>query len=180
MDDGMNFTELVQRKIEERREGRSASVQAAAEADGRFRTRVAPLRAALSDMIERLSDDPMFANAMGRPEVTVQRDDKNGREGALRFEGRVGMISFLIHADGKAWMRVYPNWAVMAALDCGITYQIEPVRGELSDIDDLIQRACDHLSDFFADIYLSPAAHLLEPERGAGPTHEKFGTLGLE
>ena len=67
----MNFTELVQRKVEERREGRSASVQAAAEADGRFRTRVASLCAAMSDMIERLSDDPMFANAMGRPEVTV-------------------------------------------------------------------------------------------------------------
>ena len=165
MDDGVNFTEIVQREIEERREGRSALLQASAEADGRFRTRTVPLFAATSEMIKQLSADPMFADAMGRPEVTVKRDDQDGREGALTFEGRLGMVSFLIHADGGVWMRIYPSWAIAAALDCGTAYQIEPVKGDLSDIDNFIHRACDHLSDFFADIYLSPAAHLLEPER---------------
>jgi hypothetical protein len=39
-------------------------------------------------------------------------------------------------------MRIYPSTAVMQALDCGLAYGIDPIRGELSSIDDLIVRAC--------------------------------------
>lgn len=161
----MNFTESVQRKIEERREGRSALVNTAAEADRRFRTRTVPLLEALSDMIKRLSEDPMFANAFGRPEVVAARSDQIGREGALRFEGRVGIVSFLIYKESEISLRIHPNWAITSALDCGMTYQVDSVKGDLSIIDDFIQQVCDRFSGFFADIYLSPAAHLLQPER---------------
>lgn len=65
----MNFTELVQRKIEERREGRSALVQIVAEADRSFRTRAGRLSETLSDMIKRLSTNPMFAKVFGRQDV---------------------------------------------------------------------------------------------------------------
>jgi hypothetical protein len=163
---GMDFTELVQRKIEERREGRSAVVQAAAKADERFRTRVAPLVAAVSGMIERLSSDPMFGYAIGRPEVTVKRDDKLGQEGSLSFGGRAGRVLFIVTANGSVLVRIQPDWAVATALDCDMSYEVDPIRGDLSGIDDLLLRVCDHLGDFLADIYLSPAVHLVQPEAG--------------
>ena len=43
----MNFTDQIKRKIEERREGRSAAVRTAMDADARFRKRTAPLAVAL-------------------------------------------------------------------------------------------------------------------------------------
>ena len=163
---GMDFTEVLQRKIEERREGRSAVVQATARADERFRTRVAPLAAAVSGMIERLSSDPMFAHAIGRPDVTVKRDDRLGQEGSLSFVGRVGRVSFIVTANDSVLVRIQPDWAVVTALDCALSYEVDPIKGDLSGIDDLLLRVCDHLGDFLADIYLSPAVHLVQPEAG--------------
>ena len=162
----MNFTELVRGKIEERRRGRSAAVQAAADADGRFRTRATLLLAAVSEMLGKLSDNPMFALAMGRSEVTVRRQDKEGQEGSLTFEGPVGSVSFSIDVDGSVSMRIYPSLPVASALDCGLAYGTDPVRGGPYDIDEFIPRVRDHLGDFLADIYLSPAAHLVQPEAG--------------
>ena len=66
----MSFTERLQRKIEERREGRSAFVDAAAEAQARVRTRAAPLVEAVTALVGRLAEDPMFANGVGRPQPT--------------------------------------------------------------------------------------------------------------
>lgn len=43
-------------------------------------------------MIEALAADPMFANAMGRPDVIVKRDDSDGLTGSLTLKGRAGDI----------------------------------------------------------------------------------------
>jgi hypothetical protein len=161
-----DFTELVKRKIAERREGRSAAVQAAAEADRRFNTRVASLLAAVTQMIESLSGDSLFANAMGRPEVSVRRDDKDGLEGRLEFKGRAGRVVFIVCDGDPVLVRIYPEQAISTALGCEIAYEAEPIKGDLSRIDDLMLRVWDHLGEFFADIYLSPAAHVLQPESG--------------
>jgi hypothetical protein len=58
---------------------------------------------------------------------------------------------------------------VAAALDCGGSYSADPVPGSLSGIDDLIGRARDHLSDFLADIYLSPAVHVVQSAPQSSP-----------
>jgi hypothetical protein len=160
----MDFTAVVSRKIEERREGRSAAAQAAAKADARFRARADPLLTAVSNMVAILSADPMFGNAIGRNEVTAKRDDKDGTIGVVQCSGRAGVLSFQIIEGGVVLMQILPDWVATSALDCSYTYTHEPIKGDLSAVDDLIGRACDHIADFIADLYLSPAAHMLEPE----------------
>jgi hypothetical protein len=162
----MDFTELVKRKIEERREGRSASIKAAAEANRRFDTRVAPLVSALEGAIERLSRDAMFANAMGRPEIAVRRSDQNGREGTVSFKGRAGQVSFVVCGSDAVLVPILPDWVVSNALDCEMAYGHEPIKGDLIRINDLILRVCDLLGEFFADICLSSASEFLQPEPG--------------
>jgi hypothetical protein len=161
----IDFTSLVQQKIEERREGRSATRQAAVEADARFHSRAAPLVAAASDMAEDLSKDPMFVNAMGKPHVIIKRTDNIGLCGSARFPGRAGAIVFQVHDRGTVSMRIEPEFRAAEALGCGLTYAPDSLQGDLSNIEDLIFRARDHIADFLADIYLSPVAHLLEPEK---------------
>jgi hypothetical protein len=159
-----NFTDLVRQKIEERRDGRSAAVRAAAEADDRFRALAAPVVAAVSALVKQLSGDAMFSNAMGKmPEMTVRRIDQEGRHGDIKFEGESGALLFDISGSDEIWMQIMPNFVVMTALDCGFCYAIEPIKGDLSHIEDFIDRVRDHIAEYLADIYLSPAAHLLEP-----------------
>ena len=62
-------------------------------------------------------------------------------------------------------VRINPNYVVASALDCTGSYTVEPINGELSDLDLLVSRVLDHLGDFLADIYWSPVGHLLQPER---------------
>jgi hypothetical protein len=159
-----NFTNLVRQKIEERRDGRSTAVRAATEADDRFRALAAPLVSAASELVKQLSGDAMFSNAMGRPEVTVRRRDKDGRRGEVKFEDEAGSLFFDISGSDEIWMRIMPNFVVTAALDCGLCYAFEPIKGDLSRIEDFIDRVRDHVAEYLADIYLSPAAHLLEPK----------------
>jgi hypothetical protein len=47
-----------------------------------------------------------------------------------------------------------------------MVYTVDPIEGDLFSIDDLILRVCDQLGEFFADIYLSPAVHFVQPESG--------------
>ena len=160
----MSFTDLLKRKIEERRDGRSPPVQTAMDADAQFRQRTAPLAAALTAMIETLAADPMFANAMGRPDIIVKRDDSDGLTGSLTFKGRAGDIAVRVDADGSSHMEIYPDFVVRQALKYGMTYGAKPISGNLSGTDEFIACIRDHIGDFLADIYFSPAAHLLQPE----------------
>jgi hypothetical protein len=89
-----NFTDLVRQKIEERRDGRSAAVRAAAEADDRFRALAAPLVTAASELVKQFAGDAMFSNAMGMVEVTVRRRDKGGRHGEVKFDGEAATLFF--------------------------------------------------------------------------------------
>ena len=157
-----SFTALVQQKIVERREGRSAAARAASEADARFRARAAPLVARALEMMKDLSSDPMFANAMGYPDVSIRREDADGRIGVVSFAGPAGVLSFQTFEHDRIGMQIYPKPIVMGALDCGLTYGIDPLKGELSRIDDLMARVRDHIAEFLADIHLSPAAHILQ------------------
>jgi hypothetical protein len=159
-----SFTDLVRQKIEERRDGRSAAMRAAAEADDRFRALAAPVVAAASELVKQLSGDAMFSNAMGRPEVTVRRDDKDGHRGSVKFEGETGALFFDISGGDEIRMQIMPDFVVRTALDCGVCYGLEPIKGDLSRIEDFIDRVRDHVAEYLADIYLSPAAHLLEPK----------------
>ena len=54
----MSFTELVHKKIDERRNTRFAAISAAAAEEAQVRASVAPLVVALTAMVERLSQDP--------------------------------------------------------------------------------------------------------------------------
>lgn len=157
----ISFTDLVQQKVVERREGRSAAVQAAMEADAAFRARAAPLLAEASELIEVLSSDPMFANAMGHPKVTIRREDTDGRQGTLGFAGPAGTLTFSIYNDKTVWVRINPALTVVAALDCGLSYGIDPLKGEMSHVDDLIVRVRDYIAEFVADVHLSSAANIL-------------------
>jgi hypothetical protein len=71
-------------------------------------------------MVKILSSDRMFAHAMGRPEVTIRREDTDGREGVVSFAGPAASISFQSFERSHVWMRIYPSTAVMQALDCGL------------------------------------------------------------
>lgn len=96
-----SFTDLVQQKIAERCEGRSAAAQAATEADARFRARSAPLVARAMEMMKDLSSAPMFASAIGYPEVSIRREDADGRIGVVSFSGPAGLRRRHGHAPGR-------------------------------------------------------------------------------
>ena len=160
----MSFTDLLKRKIEERREGCSDFVQTAMDADARFRQRTAPLAAALTAIVEALAADPMFANAMRRPDIIVKRDDSDGLTRSLTFKGCAADIGVRVDADRSSHMRIYLNFDARQALQSGMTYEAKPISGDPSGIDEFIACIRDHLGDLLADISFSPAAHLLQPE----------------
>lgn len=164
----IDFTKLVDQKIAERRDGRSTAVEAAAQADERFRVRAAPVAAAVSEMVKGLSKNPMFAHAMGWPEVTWKREDTSGRVGVVSIDGCAGTVSFLIFEHDVIWMRIYPSMIVAQALDSSLVYTIDPIKGDLARIEDMIICAIDHIADFFADIYWSPATHILRSASQGG------------
>jgi hypothetical protein len=161
----MKFCELVGQKIEERREGRSAAVKAAEAADARFAATAAPLVAAVAKLLEELASDRMFHNAMGRPDIAINRLDASGGEGAVKFQGRVGVVSIVLISEGRMLMRITPNYSVAAALDQGgYTYTEDCVQGEMDKLDEFVDAVRDRLADYLADIYLSAVAHyVLEP-----------------
>jgi len=106
--------------------GRSATAQAATEADAAFRICAALLLAQASEMIQALSSDPMFANAMGHSKATIRREDKDGRDCTVSFAGPAALLTFYMSNEEKVSMRVHPAMTVITALDCGLTYGIDP------------------------------------------------------
>lgn len=155
------FTELVRRKIEERREGRSETVNAAAAAEARLRERAAPLMDALVAMVARLSRDPMFANAVGRPEVTFECVD----EGAARltFDGPTSTFAFRLEKDDDVCFHITLSARLDHALgrDFGGANGPKPLYGTLDRLDEFVVHAEDRIAELLADLYLSPAAHLV-------------------
>ena len=117
----MSFTQRLQRKIEERREGRSASVDAAAEAEARVRTRVAPLVEAVAALVGRLAEDPMFANGVCRPQPTFSMPELPGAGVGIpvRFYGRVGSFCFRLREGDELAFEILPGLELNRALACG-------------------------------------------------------------
>lgn len=159
-----SFTALVRRKIEERREGRSEALNALAAAEARLRKRAAPLTDALAAMVARLSQDPMFANAVGRPEVVFKCDNALAGEGYATFDGPAATFEFALDRDGSIRLRTYPTGIAMHALErnyaSGYTGS-KPLSGTLDGLDEFLARVEDHIAELLADLYLSPAAHLV-------------------
>jgi hypothetical protein len=156
------FTKLVKQKIEERLEVSVGTPQASAEADARFQARAAPVVTAASDMIDALCDDEIFISALGvwdhkissnmvtSLDVKARRGDRDGREGEVTIRGLTGMISFYILKNDDVWMRIEPVRQVMSALN--MTFGLIPIRGDLSNVCQLIVRGCDQLADLLADV----------------------------
>ena len=161
----MSFTDRLQRKSEERREGRSAFVDAAAEAEARVRTRVAPLVEAVAALVRRLAADPMFANGVGRPQLTTGMPDTPGGSISVRFSGRVGSFCFWLREGDELAFEILPGLELNRALACGRgSYTgAKPLSGHIEHLDAFLEQVEDHIAEFIADVHGSPAAHLLEP-----------------
>jgi hypothetical protein len=101
-------------------------VRAAAEADARFRSHVAPLVVSASNMVKTLSADDMFANAMGIPEASVRLYKRDGRTGVVEFCYHKATTSFLILESGNIQMSIQPDYVAASARDCDQVYG-EPI-----------------------------------------------------
>jgi hypothetical protein len=167
----MSFTDIVQHKIEARRAGPSPQAAAAAEREARLRTRAAPLITAIEAMRDTLFEDPMFANAIGRPDLVLEPDDDPSTiDGRFRLVGRAAELMFVLRGEDKVGLSIYPDCPVHTALKCHeMRYpQAIPVKGDMAHLDAFMALALDHIADFIADVALSRAAHVLQPAKPAG------------
>ena len=159
------FGDLVRSKITERRQGRSEAMRAAMERQRRAHERAAPLLEALRGLLDRLGRDPMFSRAFpGRPEPTIA--DQHPDSLMVTVEGVVGIIAVGLDEDDSLRSSIHPHFQVKAALDCGHRYGPEPLRGSMDDLATFLTTIEDHLAEFLADIYLSPAASMIMPAEG--------------
>jgi hypothetical protein len=159
----MSFTDIVQRKIEARRTGPSPKALAEAARDKRFRLLATELITALEAMRDRLSEDPLFADVIGRPEMGVAPWNQDGEDSAtLSLTGR--LATFSIVADIKRdrfSFRIYPDMPGTEALGCSLAAGYSPdggIRGRSTDLTAFIARIEDHIGDFLADLVTTPAA----------------------
>jgi hypothetical protein len=157
----MSFTDMLQRKIEERRAGLSSKALAEAARDKRFRVLAAPVINALEAMRDRLFEDPLFADVVGRPEVNVAPWDDEGEDGAtLSLKGR--LVTFSVATDAKrdrVSLRIYPDLSTTHALNCRLSYSPDSgIKGSSKDLNAFITSVEDHIADFLADVATTPAA----------------------
>ena len=161
----MSFTDILQRKIAERRTGPSPKVLAEAARDKRFRALATPVINALEAMRDRLFEDPLFADVIGRPVVEVEPWNEEGEDGAtLSLKGRLARFSILadITRDRFSFW-IYPDMPTGEALGCPMTsYSPDSgMRGRSTDLNAFIALVEDHIADFLADVATTPAAALL-------------------
>jgi hypothetical protein len=167
----MSFTDIVQRKINERRTGPSPKALAQAARDKRFRLLATEVISALEAMRDRLFEDPLFADVIGRPEVGVESWDEEDEDGAtLTFAGRLATFSILMNIKrGQFSFRIYPDMRTTEALGCSLAgYSPNSgIRGRSTDLKASITLIEGHIADFLADIATTPAAALLSQSPAA-------------
>ena len=105
-EDGMEFSERVRRKIEERQKGRSAFANARAEAEAQLRARTAPLMRAVSALIARVSEDAAFRDPMGQPAITLDGPHETG-SGSVTVRGRAATLTFSLRQDGRLGLVIW-------------------------------------------------------------------------
>jgi hypothetical protein len=161
----MSFTDIVQRKIRERRTGPSPKALAQAARDKRFRLLATQVINALEAMRDRLFEDPLFADVIGRPEVGVEPWNEEGEDGAtLHLKGRLATFSILTDIKRDRFsFRIYPDMPTTEALGCSLAgYSPDSgMRGRSTDLNAFITLIEDHIADFLADVATTPAAALL-------------------
>jgi hypothetical protein len=161
----MSFTDIVQRKIEERRTGPSPRAVAQAARDKRFRLLATQVINALEAMRDRLFEDPLFADVIGQPEMGIEPWNEEGEEGAtLNLKGRLATFSIVtdLKRDGFSF-RIYPDMRTSEALSCSLAgYSPDSgMRGCSTDLNSFIILIEDHIADFLADVATTPATALL-------------------
>lgn len=162
----MSFTDIVQRKIKERRTGPSPKALAQAARDKRFRLLATQVINALEAVRDRLFEDPLFADVIGRPEVSVEPWNEEGEDGAtLNLKGQLSS-TFSIVTDIKRdrfSFRIYPDIRTTEALGCSMAgYSPDSgMRGRSTDLNAFITLIEGHIADFLADVATTPAAALL-------------------
>jgi hypothetical protein len=162
----MSFTDIVQRKIQERRTGPSPKALAEAARDKRFRSLATQVINALEAMRDRLFEDPLFADVIGRPDVGVEPWNEEGEDGAtLSLKGRLATFSIVTDIKRDRFsFRIYPDMPSTEALGCSLAAGYSPdggMRGRSTDLNAFIARIEDHIADFLADVATTPAAALL-------------------
>jgi hypothetical protein len=161
----MSFTDIVQRKIKERRTGPSPQALARAARDKRFRLLATQVINALEAMRDRLLEDALFADVIGRPEVGVEPWNEEGEDGAtLDLKGRLATFSLVADIKRDRFVfRIYPDIPTTEALGCPlIGYSPDSgMRGRSTDLNAFITLIEDHIADFLADVATTPAAALL-------------------
>lgn len=149
---GMSFTELVHNKIDERRNTRFAAISAAAAQEAQIRASAAPLIRALTEMVVRLSQDPMFADVIGNPVPTLKPADSEDAA-IVQIKGRAGSCHFYLDRDNSLYLDIVVNSEAQRALGCGCSYTgMNWARGNIADLDGFIAHAEDHIAEFLADM----------------------------
>lgn len=170
----MSFTAIVQRKIKERRTGPSPRALARAARDKRFRLLATQVINALEAMRDRLFEDPLFADVIGRPEVGVEPWDEEGEDGAtLKLKGRLATFSIVTDIKhDRLSFRIYPDMRTTEALDCSLAgYSPDSgMRGRSTDLNAFISLVENHIADFLADVATTPTAALLLQSSAAART----------
>jgi hypothetical protein len=162
----MSFTDILQSKIKARRTGPSPKALAQAARDKRFRMLATPVINALEAMRDRLFEDPLFADVIGRPEIGVEPWNDEGEVAAtLSLKGRLARFSIVVNIKHDRFcFRIYPDVRTGEAigLPYGVRYSPESGMGGRSvDLNAFIALIEDHIADFLADVATTPAAALL-------------------
>ncbi len=130
-----------------------------------------PTQARLRDVVEIMRSSTAFGAGPRTPQLVFawyrsqpllsfgdHTAETLGKEAPpdLKVPGKAGVLTFLIFDDDVIWSQILLAGLVAQALDCAMVYSDGPLRVTQAAIDDLIDRVCDHVADFLADIYLSP------------------------
>jgi hypothetical protein len=73
-------------------------------------------------MRDRLFEDPLFADVIGRPEVGVEPWDEEGEDRAtLKLKGRLATFSIVVDIKrDQLSFRIYPDVTTIGALGCSL------------------------------------------------------------
>ena len=102
-----------------------------------------------------MSQDPMFADAIGNPVPTLK--PANSEDAAIvQIKGCAGNCHFYLDRDNSLYLDIVVGSDVQRALGCRCSYTgMNWVCGNMADLDGFIARVEDHIAEFLADIHLT-------------------------
>ncbi len=161
----MNFSDLIQAKLEARRRGEAPIQATAAVLREQALDRIRPIYDAVEKMVIYMAEDPLFAAVFDTsPKIEFQHEAPSSTTSSILVEGKAAFFLINVHQrEGMGrdpWteltLQIAPDVDIMTAVGGGHTYaSANEIKADARDIAGFLLMVEDMIAELLADIAVS-------------------------